>query len=118
MKVLRGLQLTGRAMEQIQITGESRIARGAIRLAAILAIGFYVGTAHLTHGHEADFGKQWLAARMVASGQGKQLFDLSAQRAELERNYDREVIDRGIWRDGIGGPTYPPPLALMLAPLG
>src|SRR5262249_8062545 len=48
----------------------------------------------------------------------KELFDLTAQRAELERNYDREVIDRGIWRDGIGGPTYPPPLAILLAPLG
>src|SRR5262245_2053206 len=92
--------------------------RQAVRLIAIALVAFYASTAHLTRGHEADFGKQWLAARLVAIGQGKNLFDLGVQRAELERHYSPDVIDRGIWREGIGGPTYPPPLAVLLAPLG
>ncbi len=90
----------------------------AVRFGALVAIGFYVGTAHLTRGHEADFGKQWLAARLVATGQGKCLFDLDVQRAELEKHFDREVIDHGIWREGIGGPTYPPTLGVGFSPLG
>jgi hypothetical protein len=93
-------------------------ARVWLRLAAVLAIGFYAGTAHLTRGYEADFGKQWLAARLVVTGQGTQLFDQRTQRAELEAHFDQAVIARGIWREGIGGPTYPPPLAVLLAPLG
>jgi Glycosyltransferase family 87 len=105
-------------MEDGRTTQSPRAVRAAIRLAAILAIGFYAGTAHLTRGYEADFGKQWLAARLVISGHGRQLFDLTTQRDELERNYGQDVIDRGIWRDGIGGPSYPPPLAILLAPLG
>jgi hypothetical protein len=36
----------------------------------------------------------------------------------LEKYFDSQIIDRGIWRDGIGGPTYPPPLAIIFAPLG
>jgi hypothetical protein len=93
-------------------------ARTTVRLLVLAAIGFYAGTAHLSRGHEADFGKQWLAARLVATGHGRNLFDLETQRAELERNYAADVIDRGIWREGIGGPTYPPPLAILLSPLG
>ncbi len=88
------------------------------RVAALAAVVFYVGTAHLTKGHEADFGKQWLAARLVATGHGRDLFDKDAQRAELERHYATQVIDHGIWREGIGGPTYPPTLAVVFAPLG
>jgi hypothetical protein len=92
--------------------------RSLLRVAALAAIAFYAGTAHLTRGHEADFGKQWLAARLVATGQGRQLFDFNVQRAELQRHYSSAVIDSGIWREGIGGPTYPPTLAVVFAPLG
>lgn len=102
-----------------QIDRQGSAARGQlVRLAALAAIGFYVGTAHLTKGHEADFGKQWLAARLVATGQGKSLFHVDVQRAELEKYYTAEVIDHGIWRDGIGGPTYPPTMGVAFAPLG
>lgn len=96
----------------------SNASRVLVRIAALAVAAFYVLSAHLTKGHEADFGKQWLAARLVATGQGRDLFNLKVQRAELERHYTSEVVDRGIWRDGIGGPTYPPTLAVVFAPLG
>src|SRR5437870_7616179 len=89
-----------------------------VDLGAVAAVVFYAVTAHLTRGHEADFGKQWLAARLVAIGQGKNLYDPAVQRAELGRHFSSEVIERGIWRNGIGGPTYPPTLAVTFAPLG
>jgi hypothetical protein len=99
-------------------SNDSNSLRVLIRAAALAAVAFYVLTARFTKGHEADFGKQWLAARLVATGQGAKLFDQSTQRAELERHYTTEVIDRGIWREGIGGPTYPPTFAVVFAPLG
>ena len=105
-------------MEAPSTTTGSNTSRLVIRAAALLAVAFYVLTAHLTKGHEADFGKQWLAARLVATGQGSSLFNLDVQRAELEKYYTAEVIDHGIWRDGIGGPTYPPTFAVIFAPLG
>ena len=52
-------------MEGRSITTNVDATHTLIRLAALAAVAFYVGTAHLTKGHEADFGKQWLAARMV-----------------------------------------------------
>jgi hypothetical protein len=97
---------------------QTALGRSVLRAAALAAVAFYGTTAHLTRGHEADFGKQWLAARLVATGQGRALFDLTVQRAELDRHYQSVVIDSGIWREGIGGPTYPPTLAVVLAPLG
>ena len=105
-------------MDSSRTSDRSILIRVMIRIAALAAVGFYVGTAHLTRGHEADFGKQWLAARLVATGQGRQLFDLGVQREELEKNYTPEAIDHGIWREGIGGPTYPPTFAVVFAPLG
>jgi hypothetical protein len=88
------------------------------RLSAVALFVFYAASAHLTRGHEADFGKQWLAARLVATGHGTRLYDPVVQRAELEEHFSSEVIERGIWREGIGGPTYPPTLAVLFAPLG
>src|SRR5262245_5496370 len=87
-------------------------------LVAIGAAVFYIVSAPQTRGHAADFGKQWLAARMVASGQGRHLFDLERQRSELERFLPVDVIDHGVWRPEIGGPTYPPTFAVTIAPLG
>jgi hypothetical protein len=94
------------------------VSRRLVGVAAIAALVFYAATAHLTRGHEADFGKQWLAMRLVAMGQARSLYDPVVQRAELDRHFSREVIERGIWREGIGGPTYPPTFAVLLAPLG
>ena len=105
-------------MSHGRLTDRTALAGPFFRMVAIATIGFYVCTAHLTKGHEADFGKQWLAARLVATGNGGRLFHLPSQRQELERHFAPETIVRGIWRDGIGGPTYPPTFAIVAAPLG
>lgn len=88
------------------------------RFGAVVVFAYYMASAHLTRGHEADFGKQWLAARLIVTGRGHALFDLATQRRELERHFSTKVIDHGIWRAGVGGPTYPPVQAVLFAPLG
>lgn len=103
-------------------TTDDRRTRGPWRtslthLAAVAAVTFYAVTAHHTRGHEADFGKQWLAARLVVTGQGRQLYDLDRQRAEMRKHYSERIIDL-LWVPGIGIPTYPPVQALLYAPLG
>jgi hypothetical protein len=90
----------------------------AITLVATGVWVSYAATARHTRGHEADFGKQWLAGRMVATGQAAALYDPTRQRAELEQHLSPATIERGIWREGIGGPTYPPVQAVLFAPFG
>lgn len=93
------------------------ITQFALAAAVVALVAVYVAAAPQTRGHEADFGKQWIAARLVASGQCRNLYDHETQRAELAKHFHPEVIQK-IWREGVGATTYPPTLAVFYAPLG
>jgi hypothetical protein len=83
-----------------------------------------------------DFGGQWLMGRMIVEGQGHRLYHRPTLRKVLEDNYpiadqapDADTSDANrlmgwmISGDGettpytLGGPLYPPVLALLYAPL-
>ena len=69
--------------------------RTVARLGAVVAVVFYMATAHLTRGHEADFGKQWLAARLVATGEGKRLFRRRKVHVMIITRYIKNVHTQG-----------------------
>ena len=77
----------------------------------------YAMTAHLTNGQRADFGREWMAGRLIVSGQGRFLYEPDHQQAVLGPQLDDESLAR-LYIPGVGWLTYPPVQGLVYAPLG
>ena len=90
----------------------------AMRVLALTFLAVYASMAHQTAGHYQDFCLQWLSARLVVTGQGPQMYEREVQLAELARHYSPEFVEDNFGKQPMYGPTYPPTLGVLFAPLG
>lgn len=107
-----------------------RRARGVAAWVAALVLGaLYLDNALGVDGHVSiDFGGQWLVGRMVADGEGDQLYRIPAGRESLAKGYQGKDLDHVVRRlllkdrdepaaDGVEGPPLPPTAGLLFAPV-
>jgi hypothetical protein len=111
------------------ITRPKTFRRFLARALAGAILAAYIARAWLLPGEvTCDFAGPWLLGRMLAIGRGHDLYRVAPLRAALAEGYQGEQLNklehdlflakRGGATSGVEGPLYPPPMAVLMAPLG